>query len=128
MAAGHLRFCYGPNGKPKLDKETGGESLRFNVTQRPGAGALCHCSRPGGGHGCRIHPSRFGRRKNRAERFFSPREVAALRALPVALQPEAFFNCWTRKEAYIKAKGAGLSLPLDQFLTYRWLQKNRLPC
>ncbi len=32
VAAGHLRFCYGPNGKPKLDKEPGGESLRFNVT------------------------------------------------------------------------------------------------
>jgi len=36
MAAGHLRFCYGPNGKPKLDKETGGEALRFNVTHSQG--------------------------------------------------------------------------------------------
>ena len=114
LEAGHLRFCYGPNGKPKLDKETGGGALRFNVTHSQGLALYAMTrGREVGIDIEAIHPELA--REEIAEQFFSPREVAALRALPVALQPEAFFNCWTRKEAYIKARGAGLSLPLNQF-------------
>jgi MbtH protein len=50
-----------------------------------------------------------------AERFFSKDEVEALKAAPVDLRTEAFFNCWSRKEAYIKAIGMGVSYPLDGF-------------
>lgn len=50
-----------------------------------------------------------------ANRYFSPREVRDLQALPKDIQQRAFFNYWTLKEAYIKARGMGLSIPLDQF-------------
>jgi len=50
-----------------------------------------------------------------ADQFFSPTEVAALRAVPVAAQRYRFFQYWTLKESYIKARGMGLSIPLDQF-------------
>jgi 4'-phosphopantetheinyl transferase len=50
-----------------------------------------------------------------AERFFSPRETRALLALSTAKQRERFFSYWTLKESYIKARGLGLALPLEQF-------------
>ena len=50
-----------------------------------------------------------------AERHFAPDEVRDLRALPADLQPRAFFDYWTLKEAYIKARGMGLAIPLHEF-------------
>ena len=50
-----------------------------------------------------------------ANRFFSPRENSILQPLPESQRQKAFFNCWTRKEAYLKALGVGISQALDQF-------------
>jgi len=50
-----------------------------------------------------------------AERYFALEEINELQALPKSLRAEGFFLCWTRKEAYIKARGAGLQIPLCSF-------------
>lgn len=109
-----LRFGYTPYGKPYLADECGGGWLRFNVSHSGGL-ALYAVTR-GRELGIDIEQVRADiEHEEIAERFFSGQEVAALKALPAGLRREAFFLCWTRKEAYIKGIGEGLSLPLDSF-------------
>ncbi len=107
-----LRFGYGPQGKPFL-ADAPGADLRFNLSHSYGL-ALYAVAR---GRDVGIDVEKIDPRLENgiAEQFFSPREVAALRSLPSAGQTEAFFACWTRKEAYAKARGEGLRLRLDQF-------------
>jgi 4'-phosphopantetheinyl transferase len=59
--------------------------------------------------------TRLGETIDIAERFFSKTEVEELRALPAHLQRERFFDYWTLKEAYVKGRGMGLSIPLHKF-------------
>lgn len=110
-----IRFAYGNQGKPRLANEDNAEDFRFNLSHSHGL-ALLAVTR-GREIGVDVERLRDMERDGEplAERFFSPTEAAALRSLPPEQRREAFFSCWTRKEAYIKAKGQGLSLPLDQF-------------
>ncbi|MGB8476810.1 MAG: 4'-phosphopantetheinyl transferase superfamily protein [Candidatus Acidiferrum sp.] len=113
-APGCLSFCYGSQGKPALAGESDGDAIRFNVAHSHGV-ALYAVTR-GRQVGIDLERIRFDLAiAEIAERFFSQREVAMLRTLPTGVQRQAFFRCWTRKEAYIKARGEGLSLPLNQF-------------
>ncbi len=109
-----IRFCYGAYGKPELSGEDGWEALCFNVSYSHGLAlyAITHGREIGVDLEC-IRPVQEA--EQIAERFFSARENAVFRALPAHEKLQAFFNCWTRKEAYIKAIGDGLSRPLDQF-------------
>lgn len=106
-----LRFGYGKQGKPfLLDYSV----LRFNLSHSAGMALIAvTLNREAGIDLEHIRPE-FAT-ETIAEQFFSTQETATLRALPTDVQPEAFFNCWTRKEAYLKARSDGLSFPLDQF-------------
>jgi 4'-phosphopantetheinyl transferase len=110
-----VRFAYSNYGKPRLADSDNRDHLRFNLTHSHGL-ALLAVTRDRD-IGVDVERLREMEREGEplAERFFSPREAAVLRSLPSAMRCEAFFHCWTRKEAYIKANGKGLSLPLDQF-------------
>ena len=105
-----VRLPDGPQGTPRLAMS----GPRFNVSHS-GAVALYAISSTGEvAVDVELFRPEFAR-EHIAERFFSPTEVATLRSLPEDLQPSAFLTCWTRKEAYIKARGEGLSLPFDRF-------------
>jgi 4'-phosphopantetheinyl transferase len=111
---GDLRFCRQAHGKPALAPGSGGEDLRFNLSHSQSLALFAFALRREVGVDLEyVRPSQTDGRL--AERFFSPQEVAALRALPESAQTEAFFHCWTRKEAYIKARGGGLSIGLASF-------------
>ncbi len=117
LIAGYLRmtpeevsFTCGPKGKPAL----AGAELSFNVSNSGDLAAYAFTL------GCELgvdveHRRRLLEIEGIARRFFASDEVIELMALSESERPEGFFNCWTRKEAYIKAVGDGLSVPLDSF-------------
>jgi len=117
-----LRFVANAYGKPALVSQSyssgggggGGASPHFSVSHSRALAlyALTGCGQVGIDLEYIQHDFPY---REMAERFFSPREAATLLALPAASQCSAFFAGWTRKEAYLKARGVGLSLPLDQF-------------
>lgn len=108
-----LQFQYGRRGKPALDTKYASD-ISFNVTHSQDTALLAMQRK--GDIGVDVEKIRNDFQvEDIARRFFSESEVQELLALPEAQQAEAFFLCWTRKEALIKALGEGLHLRLDSF-------------
>lgn len=108
-----VRFEHGPWGKPRLAGAEGHSELTFNLSHTDGLVLIGTGRREIGVDVERVRdlPDML----DVADRFFSRQEVDNLREIPVAERSAAFFRCWTAKEAYIKARGEGLSMPLDRF-------------
>ncbi len=107
-------IVYGHRGKPALGDIDAGRDLRFNVSHAHDLVLLALAEGSEVGVDVEhIRPKRVDERLVR--RFFSKGEGEQWFAYPAEERIEAFFRCWTRKEAYIKAKGDGLWLPLERF-------------
>ncbi|HEX9975426.1 MAG TPA: 4'-phosphopantetheinyl transferase superfamily protein [bacterium] len=109
-----IKFEYNKYGKPFIGHELNDVPLRFNLSHSYGMSLYAIAAGREVGVDIEYIRENFSDIEI-AERFFSHDEVTALKSLPAIFQNKAFFLCWTRKEAFIKAKGAGLSIPLDQF-------------
>lgn len=109
-----LNFAYNLYGKPFLDSPLAKNTLCFNLSHSHGVALIAITENRDIGIDIECLSTNLPY-QDIAERFFSPLEKTVLRSLPEHLQHQAFFTCWTRKEAYIKAVGKGLSIPLDRF-------------
>jgi 4'-phosphopantetheinyl transferase len=112
VAPGGLAFSHGAHGKPALSG--GHTALHFNVAHSGEVAVVAAGWRRAVGvdvEQWRPLPDLAAL----AARVFAPSELAALGALAETERPAAFFRCWTRKEAFIKATGRGLAQPLDAF-------------
>ncbi len=108
-----LVFRYLEKEKPSLDSPSGTD-VEFNVSHSGDVALLAFARGRPLGIDVEHLRDNFDHAAI-ARRFFSKQEQLQLEALAPSQRHHAFFRCWTRKEAYIKALGAGLSLPLDQF-------------
>jgi 4'-phosphopantetheinyl transferase len=109
-----IEFVYAARAKPAISGGGSFHPLRFNLSHSHGL-ALIGLAREReiGIDVERIRPEFAS--EEIAKRYFSAKEIDELSRLPADLRTEGFFLCWTRKEAYIKAKGEGLHIPLDSF-------------
>jgi 4'-phosphopantetheinyl transferase len=113
-APASLEFSYGEYGKPSLAGANAPSGLCFNLSHSAGLVMYVFAKDRNLGIDVElIKPESAG--EEIARRYFSTREVSDLLSLPPDARAEAFFHCWTRKEAYLKARGAGLQIPLDSF-------------
>jgi 4'-phosphopantetheinyl transferase len=109
-----LTFAYSDKEKPSLGRVYAGSGISFNVSHSGGIALLAFSRRREVGVDVEQVRRDFDVEAI-ASRFFSAHEQEQLAAAPNEEKFESFFRCWTRKEAFIKATGAGLSLPLQQF-------------
>ena len=109
-----LRLRYSEHGKPSLVFTGPEKDLQFNLSHTQGAVLLGICRQRAIGVDIERVREDFSPQEI-ATRFFSSAEQQALMSLPKAEQRRAFFRCWTRKEAFLKARGHGLSFPLERF-------------
>jgi len=111
LSPSRLSFEHGPKGKPSLVQAP---ELEFNVSHSSERAVIALTR--GGPVGIDIERLRdIEDADDIARRFFSPREVETYFAVDADRRKRAFFNCWTRKEAFVKALGEGLFLSLDRF-------------
>jgi len=109
-----LTFSLGGHGKPALANGLSNNGLRFNLSRRDGLALIAVAYDREIGVDVELVQADLPVFEI-AEVSFSKCELATLQNLPKNLQTAGFYNCWTRKEAYIKARGEGLSFPLKQF-------------
>jgi 4'-phosphopantetheinyl transferase len=109
-----LEFSYGPQGKPALANEHVDNGLRFNLSRREGLALIAVTRGREIGVDVELVAADLPVFEI-AETTFSEAELTTLHNLPEDLRVAGFFNCWTRKEAYVKARGEGLSFPLKNF-------------
>jgi 4'-phosphopantetheinyl transferase len=109
-----IRFHYDAFGKPEISPEQNTRNLRFNVSHSEDI-ALCAIAWQSDIGVDVEHLKSIPDLWEVAQRFFASEEQAALAALPSEKQLEGFYKIWTRKEAYLKAIGKGLLLPLQDF-------------
>jgi 4'-phosphopantetheinyl transferase len=114
IAPKELVFSYGEKGKPELAGELKRPEIKFNLSNSQDVAVLAVTQNLTVGIDIEWINPEFATDEI-ARRFFAEGEVRRLQALPVTERSDAFFACWTRKEAYIKALGEGLSVPLDSF-------------
>ncbi|MCW5848755.1 MAG: 4'-phosphopantetheinyl transferase superfamily protein [Anaerolineae bacterium] len=116
VQAADLRFTHAPGGKPRLAPPFDSSHLHFNLSHAHELVLLAIAQgRPVGVDIEYIRP--LPDALSLAEAFFAPAETARLRPFLVTSSGQRlFFTCWTRKEAFIKATGDGLSRPLDSFV------------
>ncbi len=108
-------LCAGPTGRPVLPSDFRDGGVEFNLTHS-GDRTLIAVARDRA-VGVDLERLRRGVAHERlADRFFTPSEAEALRDVPPAVRPIAFFACWTRKEAFLKATGTGLQHGLPHAL------------